>query len=79
MVDYCHWQYSRLVQRILFWGSSMAPSRAGVPPPRVDVSRIPSWILVAVNGFLALVALAALVGSAGLLTSLNEISSMLGV
>jgi putative membrane protein len=34
----------------------------GVPPPRVDVSRIPSWILVAVNGFLALVALAALVG-----------------
>jgi putative membrane protein len=34
----------------------------GVPPPRVDVSRIPVWILVAVNGFLALVALAALVG-----------------
>ena len=34
----------------------------GVPPPRVDVSRIPFWILVAVNGFLALVALAALVG-----------------
>jgi putative membrane protein len=52
----------------------------GVPPPRVDVSRIPSWILVAVNGFLALVAVAALVGSAGLLTcQLNEISSMLGV
>jgi putative membrane protein len=34
----------------------------GVPPPRIDVSRIPPWILVAVNGFLALVALAALVG-----------------
>jgi putative membrane protein len=34
----------------------------GVPPPRVDVSRIPAWVLVAVNGFLALVALAALVG-----------------
>src|SRR5690348_2916607 len=34
----------------------------GVPPPRVDVSRIPVWILVAVNGFLALVAFAALVG-----------------
>jgi putative membrane protein len=34
----------------------------GVPPPRVDVSRIPAWLLIAVNGFLALVALAALVG-----------------
>jgi len=34
----------------------------GVPPPRIDVSRIPPWVLVAVNGFLALVALAALVG-----------------
>ena len=29
----------------------------GVPPPRVDVSRIPAWLLIAVNGFLALVAL----------------------
>jgi putative membrane protein len=34
----------------------------GVPPPRIDVSRLPPWILIAVNGFLALVALAALVG-----------------
>jgi inner membrane protein YidH len=34
----------------------------GVPPPRADVFRIPPWILIAVNGFLALVALAALVG-----------------
>jgi len=34
----------------------------GVPPPPVDVSRIPTWVLVAINGFLALVALAALVG-----------------
>jgi putative membrane protein len=34
----------------------------GVPPPRVHVSRIPPWVLVAVNGFLALVALAALIG-----------------
>src|SRR5262249_24252248 len=34
----------------------------GVPPPRIDVSRIPPWVLVAVNRFLALVALAALVG-----------------
>ena len=34
----------------------------GVPPPPVDVTRIPAWVLVAVNGFLALVALAALIG-----------------
>jgi putative membrane protein len=34
----------------------------GVPPPPIDVSRIPPWVLIAVNGFLALVALAALVG-----------------
>jgi putative membrane protein len=34
----------------------------GVLPPRIDVSRIPPWLLVAVNGFLALVALAALIG-----------------
>src|SRR5438128_9777035 len=34
----------------------------GVPPPPIDVSRIPAWVLVAVNGFLALVAVAALVG-----------------
>jgi inner membrane protein YidH len=34
----------------------------GVPAPRIDVSRIPPWLLVAVNGFLALVALAALIG-----------------
>jgi hypothetical protein len=31
-------------------------------PPRADVFRIPPWILIAVNGFLALVALAALLG-----------------
>jgi putative membrane protein len=34
----------------------------GVPPPRVAVSRIPAWILVAVNGFLTIVAFAALIG-----------------
>ncbi len=34
----------------------------GVPPPRPDVRRIPAHLLVAVNGFLALVSLAALVG-----------------
>jgi putative membrane protein len=34
----------------------------GVPPPRPDVRRIPAHLLVAVNAFLALVALAALLG-----------------
>lgn len=34
----------------------------GAPPPRPDTRRLPAWILVTVNGFLALVALAALVG-----------------
>ena len=34
----------------------------GVPPPRPDVRRIPPHALMAVNGFLALVAFAALLG-----------------
>lgn len=34
----------------------------GIPPPLPDVPRIPPWILIAVNGFLALVALAVLIG-----------------
>jgi putative membrane protein len=34
----------------------------GPPPPRPDARRIPSVLLVAVNGFLVLVTLAALVG-----------------
>jgi putative membrane protein len=34
----------------------------GVPPPRPDVRRIPPHLLLAVNGFLALVSLAALLG-----------------
>ena len=34
----------------------------GVPPPRPDVRRIPPHLLIAVNGFLALVAVAALLG-----------------
>ena len=34
----------------------------GAPPPRPDVRRLPPWLLVGVNGFLALVSLAALVG-----------------
>jgi putative membrane protein len=35
---------------------------AGAPPPRPDVQRIPRGALYFVNGFLALVSLAALVG-----------------
>ena len=34
----------------------------GPPPPRPDVPSIKPWLLIAVNGFLALVSLAALVG-----------------
>ena len=34
----------------------------GAPPPQPDVPRIPPWLLVALNSFLALVALAALMG-----------------
>lgn len=34
----------------------------GAPPPKPDIRRLPPWLLVSVNGFLVLVALAALVG-----------------
>jgi len=34
----------------------------GPPPPRPDVPSIQPWLLISVNGFLALVSLAALVG-----------------
>lgn len=35
---------------------------SGVPPPRPDIQRLPSWLLIGVNGFLILVTLAALIG-----------------
>lgn len=35
---------------------------APVAPPRPDTQRLPAWLLIAVNGFLVIVALAALVG-----------------
>ena len=35
---------------------------AGAPPPRPDIKRLPSALLIGVNGFLMLVSLAALVG-----------------
>src|SRR3954447_15508950 len=35
---------------------------AGAPPPKPDVQRIPGSVLYLINGFLALVSLAALVG-----------------
>jgi putative membrane protein len=34
----------------------------GAPPPKPDIRRIPPGVLIVVNGFLALVALAALLG-----------------
>src|SRR6185312_3720070 len=35
----------------------------GAPPPRPDIRRLPSWLLIVINGFLVLVALTALVGT----------------
>ncbi|WP_426699869.1 YidH family protein [Rhodanobacter sp. Col0626] len=35
---------------------------AGAPPPRLDIRRLPPWLLIGINGFLVLVSLAALVG-----------------
>ena len=35
---------------------------SGAPPPRPDIRRLPPWLLIGINGFLVLVALAALVG-----------------
>ena len=35
---------------------------SGVPPPRSDIRRLPSWLLLGMNGFLTLVALAAFIG-----------------
>jgi putative membrane protein len=35
----------------------------GAPPPRPDIRRLPSWLLMGINGFLVLVALAALVST----------------
>lgn len=34
----------------------------GAPPPPPDIRRLPPWLLISVNGFLALVSFAALVG-----------------
>ncbi len=35
----------------------------GVPPPAPDIRRLPPWLLIGINGFLVLVALAALIGT----------------
>ena len=34
----------------------------GAPPPKPDIRRLPSYLLLALNGFLALVAMAVLLG-----------------
>lgn len=36
--------------------------QTGAPPPQPDIRKLPPWLLVAINAFLMLVALAALVG-----------------
>jgi putative membrane protein len=48
---------SVLVLHSAFWLGQQygALSSPACPPPRIDVSHIPPWLLVAVNGFLALV------------------------
>jgi putative membrane protein len=44
------------------FGAAVWRQMGRVSPPRPDTRRIPAWILIAVNGFLGLVSLAALVG-----------------
>ena len=36
--------------------------KTGAPPPKPDIRRLPPYLLVMLNGFLVLVALAALIG-----------------
>lgn len=36
---------------------------AGAPPPPSDIRRLPPWLLLGMNGFLTLVAVAALIGT----------------
>jgi putative membrane protein len=36
--------------------------RPGAPPPQPDTRRMPAWLLLALNGFLAFVSLMALIG-----------------
>ena len=51
-----------LVSAFCFGAAVWRQVDPGVPPPRPDVRRIPPHLLMVVNGFLALVALAALLG-----------------
>ena len=50
-----------LFSAFCFGAAVWRQARAGAPPPRPDIKRIPPTILITVNGFLALVAIAALV------------------
>jgi len=51
-----------LFSAFCFFAAVWRQLHPGAPPPDPDTRRIEPWLLVAVNGFLALVALAALVG-----------------
>jgi len=44
------------------WGAAVWRQMTQVAPPRPDTARLPAWLLVAVNAFLLLVSIAALVG-----------------
>jgi inner membrane protein YidH len=45
-----------------FWAAVWRELFPGAPPPRPDVRRIPPLLLIAMNGFLVLVSVAALAG-----------------
>jgi len=51
-----------LFSAFCFFAAVWRQLHPGAPPPDPDTPRIEPWLLVLVNGFLALVALAALVG-----------------
>lgn len=62
VVDHCTGTVLVLFSAFCFSAAVWRHLDPGVPPPRVDVLRIRGSLLIAVNAFLALVALAALVG-----------------
>jgi putative membrane protein len=51
-----------LFSAFCFGAAIWRQTNTGAPPPRPDVRRIPPFMLIVVNGFLALVDVAALIG-----------------
>ena len=50
-----------LFSAFAFLAAVWREARPGAPPPRPDIRRLPPMVLLTVNGFVALVSLAALV------------------